>query len=151
MPCASRSATRRPCGARRCLSNSPGCQWDADILGIWIEQTEGAKFWMKVFTDLEVRGCQDILIAVTSRPEEDERAAGRRAPADDAANLHRASDSPQPRLASARDRRLLAAADAIGQFARGPWGDPLSHGLASWRRAWAQVIPFLAFHPTSGG
>src|SRR5688500_1605379 len=36
-----------------------------DILGIWIEQTEGAKFWMKVFTDLKVRGCRDILIAVT--------------------------------------------------------------------------------------
>ena len=29
-----------------------------DILGIWIEQTEGAKFWMKVFTDLKTRGCQ---------------------------------------------------------------------------------------------
>jgi putative transposase len=37
----------------------------SDILGIWIEQTEGAKFWMKVFTDLKTRGCQDILIAVT--------------------------------------------------------------------------------------
>jgi len=37
-----------------------------EILGIWIEQTEGAKFWMKVFTDLKVRGCQDILIAVTT-------------------------------------------------------------------------------------
>src|SRR5918996_4340101 len=36
-----------------------------DILGIWIEQTEGAKFWMKVFADLKARGCQDILIAVT--------------------------------------------------------------------------------------
>src|SRR5574342_374806 len=36
-----------------------------DILGIWIEQTEGAKFWMKVFSDLKSRGCQDILIAVT--------------------------------------------------------------------------------------
>jgi putative transposase len=35
-----------------------------DILGIWIEQTEGAKFWMKVFTDLKTRGCPDILIAV---------------------------------------------------------------------------------------
>ena len=33
--------------------------------GIWIEQTEGAKFWMKVFTDLKTRGCADILIAVT--------------------------------------------------------------------------------------
>src|SRR5918992_3793798 len=36
-----------------------------DILGLWIEQTEGAKFWMKVFADLQARGCQDILIAVT--------------------------------------------------------------------------------------
>ena len=36
-----------------------------DILGIWIEQTEGAKFWMNVFADLRTRGCRDILIAVT--------------------------------------------------------------------------------------
>jgi transposase-like protein len=36
-----------------------------DILGLWIEQTEGAKFSMKVFTDLRARGCEDILIAVT--------------------------------------------------------------------------------------
>jgi putative transposase len=36
-----------------------------DVLGIWIEQTEGAKFWLKVFTDLKTRGCHDILIAVT--------------------------------------------------------------------------------------
>src|SRR5438552_9539878 len=36
-----------------------------DILGLWIEHTEGAKFWLKVFTDLKTRGCHDILIAVT--------------------------------------------------------------------------------------
>ena len=36
-----------------------------DILGIWVENTEGAKFWMKVFNDLKTRGVQDILIAVT--------------------------------------------------------------------------------------
>jgi transposase-like protein len=36
-----------------------------DILGLWIENTEGAKFWMKVFGDLRTRGIQDILIAVT--------------------------------------------------------------------------------------
>jgi hypothetical protein len=36
-----------------------------DILGILIEQTEGAKFWMKVLTDLNARGCQGILIPVT--------------------------------------------------------------------------------------
>jgi len=36
-----------------------------DILGLWIEGTEGAKFWMKVFNDLKTRGVGDILIAVT--------------------------------------------------------------------------------------
>ncbi len=37
-----------------------------DILGLWIEGTEGAKFWMKVFNDLKTRGVNDILIAVTN-------------------------------------------------------------------------------------
>ncbi|VVE84547.1 transposase [Pandoraea sputorum] len=36
-----------------------------DLLGLWIENTEGAKFWMKVFNDLKTRGVGDILIAVT--------------------------------------------------------------------------------------
>jgi transposase-like protein len=36
-----------------------------DILGLWIENTEGAKFWMKVFNELKTRGVADILIAVT--------------------------------------------------------------------------------------
>src|SRR5205085_1439454 len=36
-----------------------------DILGLWIENTEGAKFWMKVFNNLKTRGVADILIAVT--------------------------------------------------------------------------------------
>ena len=36
-----------------------------EILGLWIENTEGAKFWMKVFNDLKTRGVADILIAVT--------------------------------------------------------------------------------------
>lgn len=35
------------------------------ILGLWIENTEGAKFWMRVFNELKTRGVQDILIAVT--------------------------------------------------------------------------------------
>lgn len=34
-----------------------------NILGLWIENTEGAKFWMRVFNDLETRGLNDILIA----------------------------------------------------------------------------------------
>jgi hypothetical protein len=35
-----------------------------EILGIWIEQTEGAKFWLRVVNELKTRGAQDILVAV---------------------------------------------------------------------------------------
>jgi transposase-like protein len=35
-----------------------------DVLGLWIEQTEGAKFWLRVVNDLKLRGVQDMLIAV---------------------------------------------------------------------------------------
>jgi putative transposase len=35
-----------------------------DILGLWIETTEGAKFWLKVMNDLKARGVEDILIAI---------------------------------------------------------------------------------------
>jgi hypothetical protein len=45
---------------------APGVLHDdtRDVLGRWIEQTEGAKFWLKVFNDLRTRGVNDILIAV---------------------------------------------------------------------------------------
>ena len=35
-----------------------------EILGLWIEQTEGAKFWLRVMNELKNRGVEDILIAV---------------------------------------------------------------------------------------
>lgn len=36
---------------------------EKELLGIWIAQTEGAKFWLQVVTELENRGVQDIFIA----------------------------------------------------------------------------------------
>lgn len=33
------------------------------VLGLWLAQTEGAKFWLQVVTELRKRGVQDILIA----------------------------------------------------------------------------------------
>lgn len=41
----------RPCGRKQ-------------VLGLWIEQTEGAKFWLRVMNEIRSRGTQDILIAV---------------------------------------------------------------------------------------
>ncbi len=40
------------------------CSGYKEILGLWIEQTEGAKFWLQVMTELKNRGLRDILIAV---------------------------------------------------------------------------------------
>ncbi len=51
------SPRRTPWRSRRTSSARPDRR--RGVLGIWIEQPEGAKFWMKVFTDLKSRGCQD--------------------------------------------------------------------------------------------
>lgn len=40
------------------------CAGEKETLGLWIEQTEGAKFWLKVMTELKSRGTEDLLIAV---------------------------------------------------------------------------------------
>src|SRR6266581_148765 len=37
---------------------------EKDVLGLWIEHTEGAKFWLKVMNELKTRGVNDVLIAV---------------------------------------------------------------------------------------
>ena len=69
-----------------------------DVLGMWIEQTEGAKFWLKVFNDLKTRGVDDILIAVVDGLKGLAEAIEVAFPADHGADLHRAPDPQQPRL-----------------------------------------------------
>jgi len=130
-----------------------------EILGLWIETTEGAKFWMKVFNDLKTRGVNDILIAVT----------------DGLTGMAAALDVVFPRTtlqtcivhlirnsldyASWKDRKALAKAlrpiyaaasaeaaeAALDAFEAGEWGRKFPTVAAAWRRAWAQVIPFFAF------
>ena len=93
-----------------------------DILGLWIEQTEGAKFWMKVFSDLKTRGCQDILIAVTDGLKGMSEALRRGVPRDHAADLHRPLNSPQsglPELERAPADGHRAAADLHRRERRG--------------------------------
>ena len=132
-----------------------------DILGIWIEQTEGAKFWLKVFTDLKTRGCQDILIAVTDGLKGMSEALAAVYPATTLQtclvhlirhSLDFATWKVRKALAAAL-RTIYTAPDADGaaaaldQFVEGPWGQRYPAIVASWRRAWAHVIPFFAFPP----
>jgi putative transposase len=132
-----------------------------DILGIWIEQTEGAKFWMKVFTDLKTRGCQDILIAVTDglKGMEDALAAVFPRTTLQTCIVHLLRNSLD--FANWKQRKPLAAtlraiytapsadlaADALDAFERGEWGQRFPTIVAAWRRAWTRVIPFFAFPP----
>lgn len=132
-----------------------------DILGIWIEQTEGAKFWLKVFTDLRTRGCHDILIAVTDGLKGMSEALAAVYPATTLQtcivhlirhSLDFATWKVRKELAAAL-RTIYAAPDAdlaaaaLDQFADGPWGRRYPPIVASWRRAWPHVIPFFAFPP----
>ena len=47
-----------------CLALGVAADGTKDILGLWIETTEGTKFWLKVMNELKARGVEDILIAV---------------------------------------------------------------------------------------
>jgi putative transposase len=132
-----------------------------DILGVWIEQHEGAKFWMKVFADLQARGCRDILIAVTDglKGIPDALAAIYPATTLQTCLVHLIRHSLD--FATWKTRKPLAvalrpiytapsaeaAAAALDAFAAGPWGTQFPTVVASWRRAWTQVIPFFAFPP----
>jgi putative transposase len=132
-----------------------------EILGLWIEQTEGAKFWMKVFSDLKSRGCQDILIAVTDGLKGMSEALAAVYPATTLQTciVHLLRNSLE--FANWKQRKPLAMAlreiytapsadaalTALDAFERGPWGTRFPTIVVTWRRAWAQIIPFFAFPP----
>jgi putative transposase len=132
-----------------------------DILGLWIENTEGAKFWMKVFNDLKTRGVHDILIAVTDGLKGMPEALVAVFPATTLQTciVHLIRNSLD--YASWKDRRGLAAAirpiytapsaeaaqAELDAFAQGPWGQKFPPVSAAWRSAWDRVIPFFAFPP----
>lgn len=133
-----------------------------EILGLWIEQTEGAKFWMKVFADLQARGCQDMLIAVTDGLKGMPEALAAVFPATTLQTciVHLIRHSLE--YAGGRERQDLvvalrpiytaatveAAAAALDTFEGSPMGRQLATVVAAWRRAWPQVIPFFAFPPS---
>jgi len=132
-----------------------------DVLGLWIEQTEGAKFWLKVFNDLRNRGVEDVLIAVVDGlkgfPEAIESVFPKTTVQTCIVHLIRNSLD----LVSWKDRKTVAAAirpiytavnadaaqAALSAFETGPWGERYSTIAAAWRRVWSRVIPFFAFPP----
>jgi len=132
-----------------------------EVLGLWIENTEGAKFWLKVFNDLKTRGVSDILIAVTDGLKGIGEALSAVFPATTLQTciVHLIRNSLD--YAGWKDRKLLAAAlkpiytapsaeaaaIALDEFEASAWGQRFPTVVAAWRRAWDRVIPFFAFPP----
>ena len=130
-----------------------------DILGLWIETSEGAKFWLRVMNELKNRGVEDILIAVVDGLKGFPEAITAVFPQTvvQTCIVHLIRNSMD--FASWKDRKAVAAElkkvyrakdadagkEALEAFDVGPWGRKYPSIAQAWRRNWEQVIPFFAF------
>ena len=129
------------------------------VLGIWVANTEGAKFWMQVCTELRNRGVRDVLIAccdgLSGLPEAIEAVWEHTTVQTCVVHLTRAA----MKYVSYGDRRAVAAAlkevytaatadaaeTALLAFADSALGRKYKAAVGVWERAWDRFIPFLAF------
>jgi putative transposase len=133
---------------------------EKDVLGLWIEQTEGAKFWLKVMNDLRNRGVADILIAVVDGLKGFAEAINSVFPKAmvQTCIVHLIRNSLS--FVSWKDRKAILpsikaiyhAENADAALLRledfeAEWGKRYPAIGAAWRRAWEHVIPFFAFAP----
>jgi transposase-like protein len=132
-----------------------------EVLGLWIEQTEGAKFWLKVMNELKVRGVNDILIAVVDGLKGFPEAITTVFPQTlvQTCIVHLIRNSLA--FVTWKDRKTImpsikaiyqaenaeSALVRLGEF-EAEWGKRYPAIGAAWRRAWEHVIPFFAFAPS---
>ena len=129
-----------------------------EVLGLWIEETEGARFWLKVFNDLKARGIQDILIlcgdGLTGLPDAVQSAF----PATDVqlCVVHQIRNATK--FVSYKDRKpfcasmrpiytaptVEAAELALNDFER-TWGSRYPMSVASWRNHWDGLTTFFKY------
>jgi putative transposase len=133
---------------------------DRDVLGMWFQETEGAKFWLQVLTELKQRGVQDVLIACVDGlkgfPEAIEAVFPRAWVQTCIVHLIRHSLRFVPRREREQVARALkpiytavdadAASQALEAFDE-QWGQRFPVITQAWLNAWEQVIPFMAFPP----
>ncbi|WP_190305594.1 IS256 family transposase [Roseicitreum antarcticum] len=131
-----------------------------EVLGLWIAENEGAKFWLSVMNELKNRGVQDILIAVVDGlkgfPEAITAAFPDATVQTCIVHLVRHSlnfCAWKDRKAVAADLRLIYGAPTADQAAaeldafEEKWAEKYASIAPAWRRAWQEVIPFFAFDP----
>ena len=130
-----------------------------EVLGLWLEQNEGAKFWLRVMNELRSRGVEDILIAVVDglKGFPDAILAVFPEATVQTCIVHLLRQSLA--FVAYKDRKSVAAAlkdiyravdatageTALAAFEEGSWGRRYPAIGQSWRRAWGEVVPFYAF------
>jgi putative transposase len=133
---------------------------DREVLGMWFQDTEGAKFWMQVLSELKQRGVQDILICCVDGlkgfPEAIEAVFPATTVQTCIVHLIRASLRYVPRRqfdAVTKDLKPIYTAInpdqailALEAF-EAKWGEQLPIVPRLWRESWQHVIPFMAFEP----
>lgn len=131
---------------------------EKELLGLWIAQTEGAKFWLQVVTELKNRGVQDIFIACVDGlkgfPEAIETVYPKTAVQLCIVHLVRYSlnyVSWKLRKAVAADLRTIYTAATVDEAEirldefEAKWGADFPTVVQSWRRNWARIIPFFDY------
>lgn len=131
------------------------------VLGIWVQATEGAKFWAGVCAELRNRGIRDTLIVccdgLTGFPEAIEATWPQSTVQTCTVHLIRAA----MRFVSYQDRKKVAAAlkpiytaptaeaaeTELHAFSESALGRKYPAAVATWHNAWERFIPFLAFPP----
>lgn len=146
---------------------------EREVLGLWIADNEGAKFWLSVMNELRNRGVQDILIAVVDGLKGFPEAITAAFPDTTVQTCPRHGHSDQWRshgsmplvrhslsFCSWKDRKAVAAdlrriysaptaamAEAERDAFEEKWAGTYASIAPAWRRAWAEVIPFFGFDP----
>jgi putative transposase len=133
---------------------------ERDVLGIWFQKTEGAKFWLAVLTDLKQRGVQDVLVCCVDGlqgfPEAIEAVYPKAWVQTCIVHLIRSS----LRFVPYKDMRAVAndlkpiytatdrdhAWDQLERFAE-KWDHKYPMISQSWTENWERIVPFLAFPP----
>src|SRR3954468_14329001 len=133
------------------------CDGEREVLGIWWQESEGAKFWLAVLNDLRRRGVHDVLIACVDGlkgfPEAIEATFPQAWVQTCVVHLIRAS----LRYVNYRDQRKVASAlrpiytaanadQALAELERfdTEWGGRYPATVNAWRTSWPHVVPFLA-------
>jgi transposase-like protein len=142
------------------LALAIGLDGQKEVLGIWIEQNEGSKFWMGIMNELKNRGVNDILIAAVDGLSGFPDAINTVFPKTEVqlCMVHMVRNSLK--YVSYKDRKAVtadlkeiylapsedAAMTALDRFSE-KWDKKYSSISRSWKNRWNEVIPFMKFSP----